>query len=148
MAHVVSSSDCFRGEDYLDLYAEERRMLFRKTAEYFREMTEEDRNSALETFALQVPFPFFVKTNLKGEVSWGMGCGLSQTLARSDHEPVVSPLWASAPDLCKVGNTSLLSGSRLKTLCVHLLPQVALRNTAMRAFSSHHLPPVVEIVMR
>lgn len=57
-------------------------------------MMKEDRNSELQTFVLKVQFPFFVKGNPKGEVSWGLGVVDSDAVAKSDQVPLC--LWVLA----------------------------------------------------
>ena len=46
----------------------------------------EDRNSELQTFVLKVQFPLCMKTNPKGEVSWGLGVVESDVVAESDQK--------------------------------------------------------------
>lgn len=87
----------------------------------------DDRNSDLQTFVLKVQFPLFMKTILKGEVSWGLGVVESDVVAESDQKH----LWISVTGIGDREGGSLKATRMWCAAC----PQRAVRATALCALS-------------
>lgn len=85
-------------------------------------MMKEDRNSELQTFVLKVQFPLCMKTNPKGEVSWGLGVVESDVVAESNQKH----LWISVTSIGDREGGSLKATRMRCAAC----PQRAVRATA------------------